>query len=94
MSTYKQTATVVVDGKSVGVDVLTGWDPVFKRFFLVITDDNRDDYVYTNLSDPQLKEGCAEYNCITYFEKKAQSFGITLNPETLKKLMADQTKDS
>lgn len=93
MSTYKEVTTIKKDGKNAKVEVLSGWDPVLKRFFLVITDDDLDDYVYTNLNDPQLKNDSAEYSCITYFETKAKSFGITLSPDIVKKMQADQKLD-
>lgn len=73
--------------------ITLGFDPVFKRFFLVVeTEEDEEGPFYSNLDDSRLKRCPEFYTDISYFKAKAESLGVTVIPEeTWEKMIKDQT---
>lgn len=76
MSTYESNAFI----GHTHVEVVMGWDPVLKRFFLVIEDPESEDERprYSNLDDKELDANPEKYQDLDYFKAKTASFGITV----------------
>lgn len=68
--------------------VLTGWDRPLQHFFLVVEKENADDeYVYTNLNDPDLPWGGMTIGQVT---AKLAELSIPLPLTLVEELMSDQ----
>jgi hypothetical protein len=70
------------------VTVQMGWDARLQYHFMVIDfdDSNEDEPLYSNLSDDNA--GLAAQ--LSYFAKKARSFGVEIPQSMLAKLQADE----
>jgi hypothetical protein len=70
------------------VTVQMGWDARLQYHFMVIgfDDSNEDEPLYSNLSD----DNAGLAGQLSYFAKKARSFGVEIPQSMLAKLQADE----
>lgn len=91
MSQYKHTTTY--QGKL--VVILIGWDRPMKGFFMVIDfeDNETDDYIYTNLDDPELKKTHGLSPSWTHFNNKLKELGLSVPEEIFNNACRDRDTD-
>jgi hypothetical protein len=75
---------IELEHKGKEIEVLIGWDRPLQRFFLVIEEIESEDvepdeeYIYSNLNDSNLPDGCDEYTNLEYFKGILQMLGIEI----------------
>lgn len=79
MSTYEVKTRAEKAGNA-EVLVTMGWDPVLKRFFLVVQDPEGEDDLplYSNLDDKGLEKDPSKYRDVEYFKAKAKDLGLNI----------------
>lgn len=80
----QRTLRTAVNGRA--ITVLMGWDKFLQYHFMVIETLDDDELLYSNLHD----EDAGLNGRLSYFAKKARSFGIELPLAMLAKLQADE----
>lgn len=73
------------------VTVLMGWDRPLAGFFLVIglRDSTSDEYLYSNLEDPDLVEWMGLPQSLDHFDAKLAEFGIELPSNMRAEILCD-----
>ncbi len=79
------------------VTILMGWDRPLQGFFMVIESDRAgaddDDYIYSNLTDRELRSVRGLPDSLDHFLAKLAEFGLSVPQQMLREIRADAAAD-